>query len=112
MPNSSWAGNNMDGGMQLLVDVNGARGTARGSAAAQKWLGSAGPCTIVLRSGVVSAVPEGTRFKFDLMLTPVRPLDGEEWRRHFADRYYQYGYNGEDAPSKAAGFNTTIFDTH
>lgn len=75
-PTESWAG---DAGNGVVTAVPGADGTLVVTA-------STGALT-------VPATTEGTIFKMDLLVTPVKRLNtAGHFRR---DRYYQYGYNGQ-----------------
>ena len=77
-PNASWAGATSDGTVTALPRGDDLVVTA-----------ATGKLTIPPSAGVGSG---STVFRFDLLVTPVKPLNTP---RHFRrDRYYQYGYNG------------------
>ena len=50
------------------------------------------------------------RYKFDLLITPVKHLDTP---RHFRrDRYYQYGYNGHDDCDAISAMGVKVLNLH
>jgi hypothetical protein len=58
----------------------------------------------------VPVVGDGAVFRFDLLITPVKPLNTP---RHFRrDRYYQYGYNGLADPTSIAAMGVEILNLH
>ena len=88
---SSWGGDHAAGGVTALPTTGG--------------------LTVTASSGAVTLLPgEPLVFKFDLLITPIKPLNTP---RHFRrDRYYQYGYNGHGSPQQIAAMGTEILNLH
>ena len=90
----SWAGDAQAGGCTALPVVS-----------------TEGEFAITAYSGAVTVPASSTlNFKLDLVVTPVKTLDTP---RHFRrDRYYQYGYSGEDNCDVIAGMGVKVLNLH
>ena len=80
--------------------ANGGRGRIRLVTA------GAGGARVVAATGADSVGPQARSYEFDLLITPVRPLDT---RKHFSQRYYHARHDGFD---QAAREGANIINIH